>query len=116
MLRRWTSSTSRLIAARSTLCPTSDMQSTGQPSAVHHEVRPRDVGCAIAAEKHGCVGDVLRATQPWPWCAPARILDQHRILPDARPARYDLSGGDAVAHDQILGIVGGDLTSDIDRA
>src|SRR5438552_2579313 len=87
-----------------------------QPSAVHDEIRACDVGGATAAEEYGCIGDILRPTQPRPRCPSAGILQQRRILADARPAGLDFSGRNAVADNQMLGVVAGDLAGDIDRA
>src|SRR5579859_2461362 len=110
-LPRWTNSTSRLTAARSTQRPTSDMRSAGQPSSVHHQIRARDVGSEVAAEEDGRIGYILRTPQPGPRCAAQRVVEQLGVL---GAAGQDLSRRNAVTDNQLPGIVHGDLPRHVD--
>jgi hypothetical protein len=95
---------------------TRDMRLPCQPSAVHDEICSCDVGGATAAEEHGCVGDVLRFTQSRPRCPSVGIFQQRGILADTRPAGLNFSGRNAVADDQLRGVVAGDLAGDVNCA
>src|SRR3954469_7020750 len=90
------------------------MHSSRQPAAIDYEVRARNVSGAVASEEYRCVGNVLRLAQPRPRCTASGVLNQGRVLSNARASGLDLAGRYGVADDEILGVVTRDLASDVD--
>src|SRR2546430_12284367 len=111
------------ILARSTRSRTADAssapqpapRSARQPAAVDDEIRTRDEARAVARQEHRRVGDIRRPPEPRPGRALALILQPRRVLRQSACAGDDLAWRDAVADDQVLGVVDGNLSRDVDR-
>src|SRR5262249_39790639 len=86
-----------------------------QPAAVDDEIRAGDEGRPIAGEEDGGVGYVLRSAESRPGGALALVLQARRVLGEPPGSGDDLAGGNAVAHDELLRIVDGNLARDVDR-
>src|SRR5205807_3209289 len=86
-----------------------------RPAAIEGEIRARHEARPVARERRRGLGDVLRSGGARPGRALARIFEPRRILRQTRRPRDDLARRDAVAHDEMLRIIDGDLSCDVDR-
>src|SRR5579871_3977458 len=86
-----------------------------QPSPVDDDVRAGHVSGLVTREEHRSIRDVLRPSEPRPGGPASRVLDLG-IDQAVDPGFDDLARGDAVANDELMRIVGGDLAGEVDRA
>src|SRR5450432_3906573 len=74
--------------------------SAGQPPAIHHEIRARDVCRSIAGEKYRGIGNVLRPAEPRPRSTATRVLEKRRVHRQTGFAGDDLARRNAIANDE----------------
>src|SRR5580698_8804967 len=88
--------------------------SAGEPAAVDDEVRARDEARPLARQERRGVGDILRSAEARPGRALLLERESRRILRKTAGAGHDLPRRDAVADDEVLGVVDRNLARDVD--